>query len=98
MARKAPPRKKARKAKRTQGRARPAKRKVAKLRSPAATVALVNAGVHDFTNLATAVRAYLELMTSQGRLEEKQKYYLDRAREQVEMMVDLMRELKEKLN
>lgn len=58
---------------------------------------LFNAGMHDFTNLATAVRAYLELLSSQGSLDEKQKYYVARAREQVEMMVDLVRELKDKL-
>jgi signal transduction histidine kinase len=56
-----------------------------------------NAGMHDFTNLATAVRAYLELLSSQGALDEKQKYYVARSREQVEMMIDLVRELKEKL-
>jgi hypothetical protein len=59
--------------------------------------ALFNAGMHDFTNLATAVRAYLELLSSQGALDEKQQYYVARAREQVEMMVDLVRELKDKL-
>ena len=56
-----------------------------------------NAGMHDFTNLATAVRAYLELLASQGKLDEKQQYYVARSREQVEMMIDLVRELKEKL-
>ncbi len=62
-----------------------------------ATTAFVNKSMHDFTNLATAVRAYLELLSSQGRLDEKQQYYIARAREQVEMMVKLVREMKEKL-
>ena len=56
-----------------------------------------NQGMHDFTNLATALRAYLELLASQGALDEKQKYYVARSREQVEMLIDLVRELKEKL-
>ena len=98
MAKKAPSGRKAKKPKRARATSKRPKPKRPRLRSPAATVALVNAGVHDFTNLATAVRAYLELMDSQGRLEEKQKYYLERAREQVEMMVDLVREIKEKIN
>jgi hypothetical protein len=59
--------------------------------------AVFNAGMHDFTNLATALRAYLELLDSQGALNEKQKYYVARSREQVEMLIDLVRELKEKL-
>ena len=62
-----------------------------------ARIDLVQAGMHDLTNLATAVKAYLELLASHSRLEEKQKYYVDRAREQVEMMVDLVRELRTKL-
>jgi len=98
MAKKAPSGRKAKKPQRARATSKRPKPKRPRLRSPEATVALVNAGVHDFTNLATAVRAYLELMDSQGRLEEKQKYYLERAREQVEMMVDLVREIKEKIN
>ena len=58
---------------------------------------LVHAVLHDMTNLATAVRAYLELLISQGTLEERQRYYVDRAREQVEMMIDAVRELREKM-
>jgi hypothetical protein len=58
---------------------------------------LVQTGMHDLTNLATAVKAYLELLTSQGHLEEKQKYYADRAREQMDMMADLVRDLRKKL-
>lgn len=72
-------------------------KKAAARKSKAGSEALFNAGMHDFTNLATAVRAYLELLSSQGALDEKQKYYVARAREQVEMMVDLVRELKDKL-
>lgn len=102
MARKASPGKKAKKSERAAGRkggrSKPKARKAVRLQTPDATLALVNAGMHDFTNLATAVRAYLELLTSQGALAEKQQYYVTRAREQVEMMVDLMAELKEKLN
>lgn len=56
-----------------------------------------NDGMHDFTNLATALRAYLELLASQGNLNEKQTLWLARSREQVEMLIDLVRELKEKL-
>lgn len=82
-------------------RAKPRKNKGARrasgLKSPAATIQLVNAGAHDLTNLATAVKAYLELLGSQSVLDPKQKYYVDRAREQVEMMVDLVRELREKV-
>jgi len=53
--------------------------------------------MHDLTNLATAVKAYLELLTSQGTLEEKQKYYADRAREQMDMMAELVRDLRKRL-
>jgi len=72
-------------------------RRARALKTPAATIQLVNAGAHDLTNLATAVKAYLELLGSQSTLDPKQKYYVDRAREQVEMMVDLVRELREKV-
>ena len=98
MAKKAAARKKTKAAKRAPATKNAAKPKGRALRTPEATIALVNAGVHDFTNLATAVRAYLELLQTQSKLEDTQRYYVDRAREQVEMMVDLMRELKEKLN
>lgn len=53
--------------------------------------------MHDLTNLATAIRAYLELLISQSALQDKQKYYVDRAREQVEMMVNLVREMRDKM-
>lgn len=76
-------------AKRAPAQRAPASRKV--------DAAIFNAGMHDFTNLATALRAYLELLSSQGKLDEKQTYYVARSREQVEMLIDLVRELKEKL-
>jgi hypothetical protein len=88
--------KKAGRAKRATPKKAPAKKGTARAGTPNYK-ALINTGMHDFTNLATAVRAYLELLSSQGALDEKQKYYVARAREQVEMMVDLVRELKDKL-
>jgi|SRR5690349_23296183 len=99
MAGKAKRAKKGKKSSKT-SRAKPkrgAPKKGAPKKGKAGNEALFNSGMHDFTNLATAVRAYLELLSSQGALDEKQKYYVARAREQVEMMVDLVRELKDKL-
>ena len=90
----------ARKGKRRVGAAKGRQRKVrapkkAGRRAPSKD--LVQTGMHDLTNLATAVKAYLELLTSQGTLEEKQKYYADRAREQMDMMAELVRDLRKRL-
>ena len=76
---------------------RPTKKPAARKASKKVDADVFNAGMHDFTNLATALRAYLELLASHGTLDEKQKYYVARSREQVEMLIDLVRELKEKL-
>ena len=92
MAKKAKPKTKAKKSKARKTAKRPAAR-----RNGGMSADVFNQGMHDFTNLATALRAYLELLASQGTLDEKQKYYVARSREQVEMLIDLVRELKEKL-
>lgn len=98
MAKKARRPKKSTRAKKTSSRTKRKAKKGSGAGRTNGSLQLVNAGMHDMTNLATAVKAYLELLTSQSVLDDKQKYYVDRAREQVEMMVDLVRELKEKLN
>lgn len=98
MAKGAARRKKSKKGRKASARGSRAAKKPSGAGRGAVPVQLVNAGMHDLTNLATAVKAYLELLSSQSVLDDKQKYYVDRAREQVEMMVDLVRELKEKLN
>jgi signal transduction histidine kinase len=98
MAKKGGRRKSPAKGKRPAAKKRP-KSKPAKRapRAAASATAMIQSGMHDLTNLATAIRAYLELLISQSPLEEKQKYYVDRAREQVEMMVDLVREMRDKM-
>ncbi|HEX9709739.1 MAG TPA: histidine kinase dimerization/phospho-acceptor domain-containing protein [Candidatus Thermoplasmatota archaeon] len=53
--------------------------------------------MHDLTNVATAMRAYLELLETQGALEPRQKYYLDRAKEQVDTLVTTVRDLRGRL-
>lgn len=58
---------------------------------------VIKEGMHDLTNLATSLTVYLELLDSQGTLDEKQKHYVNRTREQVEMMVDLVREMRGKI-
>jgi signal transduction histidine kinase len=92
MAKKAKAKGKAKKAK-----ARKAPKRKVSRKAGVPTAEMFDKGMHDFTNLATALRAYLELLASQGNLDEKQKYYIARSREQVEMLIDLVRELKEKL-
>lgn len=91
-------------AKKTKARRKPKRsktRRASKAKAPRKKAGLspevFNSGMHDFTNLATALRAYLELLSTQGTLDDKQKYYVARSREQVEMLIDLVRELKEKL-
>jgi signal transduction histidine kinase len=54
----------------------------------------VSGAMHDLTNLATAMRAYLELLETQSTLEPRQRYYLDRTKEQVENMVETVRDLR----
>jgi hypothetical protein len=68
-------------------------------RAPAARSDLRRVGdfMHDLTNLATAMRAYLELLETQGTYDARQRYYIDRTKEQVDQMVRTVQELRAKL-
>lgn len=83
-----------------QGKARrrpSAKRAAARRPAKGPDLKAVGEIMHDITNLATAMRAYLELLESQGTFDARQRYYMDRTKQQVDQMVVTVQELRAKL-
>lgn len=65
--------------------------------APAVDLHAVGEICHDVANIATAMRAYLELLETQGTFEARQQYYIDRTKAQVDQMVRTVQDLRARL-